>query len=277
MLTNCKLPIAIATAILLAGCDSGNAPESAKEATDSETIVISGRAADGYLVDAKVCADLNASNRCDESEPSTTTGEGGKFMLALTPEEANANIVVEAIAGETVDEDSNEPVKSDFRLKAPIDMSRDEQFVSPITTMVLDVMEQNDLSLEQAVEQVSKDLQTSADPLQNYITAKSSGNEEDAQAAERLHRIAQLRASISGVLDAYVRNSGTALEEVDASVSNILSMMTPQLLEVADASLDSEIPSDAFHADAVVHAMLGTFGATPAQPVPAEEDSAQPE
>jgi len=275
MLIKCKSLIAIATAVFLTACGSDDAPESAEKAADSETVIVSGRAADGYLVDAKVCADLNASNRCEDGEPTTTTEEGGKFMLALTPEETSANIVVEAIAGETVDEDTNEPVETDFRLRGPVDLSKDDQFVSPITTMVLDVMEQNGLPLEKAVEQVSNDLQTSVGPLENYIAAKSSGNEEDAQAAERLHRVAQLRASISGVLDAYVRSSGTALEEVDASVSNILSMMTPQLLEVADASFDSEVPSNAFRSDAVAHAMLGMFGVTPQEAAQGEDNAAQ--
>jgi ABC-type glycerol-3-phosphate transport system substrate-binding protein len=64
------LGIMIASTILATGCGGGGGSGSSENVTETpENITISGRAADGYLVQANVCADLNANGRCDAGEP----------------------------------------------------------------------------------------------------------------------------------------------------------------------------------------------------------------
>ncbi len=74
------LGLVIASAILATGCGGGGSSSSSDGITEtSEGVTVSGRAADGYLVQANVCADLNANGQCDAGEPNTTTGAGGKL------------------------------------------------------------------------------------------------------------------------------------------------------------------------------------------------------
>ncbi|WP_323754000.1 hypothetical protein [Marinobacter sp.] len=82
----------------------------------------SGVAYDGYLRGATVCADVNLNKKCDADEPSTTSLEGGLFVLSgLTPAELLYPMALEAKAGVTIDEDTGEAVEDDFIYVAPAD------------------------------------------------------------------------------------------------------------------------------------------------------------
>ena len=55
---------------------------SSSDAGTDPTVSLAGKAADGYLVDAKVCLDLNANKICDSDEPFAITSAGGVYTLA---------------------------------------------------------------------------------------------------------------------------------------------------------------------------------------------------
>ncbi|ERS85195.1 hypothetical protein Q667_17580 [Marinobacter sp. C1S70] len=152
----------IASAILATGCGGGGGSGSSGGVTETpDNVTISGRAADGYLVQANVCADLNTNGSCDAGEPNTTTGEGGVFTLEVPQSGLTAELLVEAIANLTIDEDTNQPIPKGFTLRSPIIDEKDAQFVSPVTTMVANEMKNTSVSLERAKEIVAQRLNTS--------------------------------------------------------------------------------------------------------------------
>ena len=201
-----KLGIMIASALLATGCGGGGGSGSSSSDSGEPTVQdvsISGRAADGYLVQATVCADLNANGQCDAGEPTTTSGAGGTFSLDVPENQLGVEIVVQAIANLTVDEDDNQPVPKGFTLRSPIIPEADKQFVSPVTTMVADEMKKSaSTTLEQAKQAVSQRLNTTFDPISDYVAAaKDSSNVSAQQNAERLHRIAQVTTRVMAEIE----------------------------------------------------------------------------
>ncbi|MGM0768011.1 MAG: hypothetical protein ACQEV6_08300 [Pseudomonadota bacterium] len=86
--------------VMLTGCSS-----SSSSGSDDPDGAAAGLAFDGYLRNALVCVDENLNKECDDSEPQTTTGEGGEFELTgLTDEQLLLPLVMEA-TGDTIDED----------------------------------------------------------------------------------------------------------------------------------------------------------------------------
>lgn len=116
--------------VLVAGCSNSS---SSGPSEGSSGQVATGFAYDGYLRGAKVCADVNFNKRCDEGEPSVTTGEGGQFELTgLTAAQVLAPLALEATAGVTVDEDTNTPVVKSFSYVAPAG----SKAVSAVSTII---------------------------------------------------------------------------------------------------------------------------------------------
>ena len=71
--------LCLSAAIALCACGGGGS--SGEPEQNKINFSTSGSVIDGYLVKAKVCADLNQNNNCDHDEPSAITGEFGKFTI----------------------------------------------------------------------------------------------------------------------------------------------------------------------------------------------------
>jgi len=69
--------------ILFNGCGSGGTSENTNTTTPIIK-TISGVAVDGYLLNAKICLDINENDYCDNNEPSTTTSNDGKYSFETT-------------------------------------------------------------------------------------------------------------------------------------------------------------------------------------------------
>ncbi|MCP4326523.1 MAG: hypothetical protein GY787_32775, partial [Alteromonadales bacterium] len=113
--------LAVAITASLAAC-GGNGSNSEPDTPEPETKALSGKAADGYLGFATVCLDVNNNKTCDSDEPTTTTNATGDFELPdLTQAEIDASpLLVEIIAGETIDQDSPlTPLTKSYTLSAP--------------------------------------------------------------------------------------------------------------------------------------------------------------
>ncbi|WP_166256342.1 hypothetical protein [Marinobacter salicampi] len=259
-----KLGIMIATALLVTGCGGGGGSDSSSgdgsgSGTGSEPTVqdvtISGRAADGYLVQATVCADLNANGQCDAGEPTTTSGAGGAFSLDVPENQLGVEIVVQAIANLTVDEDDNQPVPKGFTLRSPINPEADKQFVSPVTTMVADEMKRSaSTTLEQAKKAVSERLKTSFDPIADYVAAaKDSSNVSAQQNAERLHRIAQVTTRVMAEIENNITQSD--LDQAGITMAEFLAMASRQvelLVSIIINDVDATLGNPNFDADEIV-------------------------
>lgn len=253
-----KLGIMIASALLATGCGGGGGSGSSSSDSGEPTVQdvsISGRAADGYLVQATVCADLNANGQCDAGEPTTTSGAGGTFSLDVPENQLGVEIVVQAIANLTVDEDDNQPVPKGFTLRSPINPEADKQFVSPVTTMVADEMKKSaSTTLEQAKQAVSQRLNTTFDPISDYVAAaKDSSNVSAQQNAERLHRIAQVTTRVMAEIENNV--SQTDLDQAGITMAEFLALAARQvelLVSVIINDVDATLGDPNFDPDAIV-------------------------
>lgn len=152
----------------LLGCGGGSS-DSSDGGGGSTSNSYSVTAIDGYLQNAQVWLDLNRNFLWDANEPRATTGAGGVATLDVTgianPE--NYPLVVKAIKGETIDEDTGNTVTTDYVMSAPAG----EQDVTPLTTMVHVLLERDEsLTKEEAVQTVATQLGIETDDvLGDYI------------------------------------------------------------------------------------------------------------
>jgi hypothetical protein len=275
MLNKSSLSLGIAAAIALTGCGGGGSSASTGDETASgETTVVSGRAADGYLSQARVFIDLNNNGSLDSDEPRTTTDGSGFFSLET--ESVAGNIIVEAIKNLTVDLDTNQPVPNGFTLRSPIIEGQQEQFVSPITTMVVDELE-NDatLTLEQAKARIADRLDTSIDVMSDFIAAKENGDETTRQNAERLHRVAQVTARIAAQIEAQTDQSdldtlGITKQEFMELVAQQIEVLIPLLL----IDIDNSLGDETFDPDQIVD--NGDYDITPPGEEPPTNEPVDP-
>ena len=148
MKTKMTMVISLMTAtLLLTACGEGGSSDSSSALT-----TITGKVADGYLVGAKVCLDLNLDSYCGSDEPSAVTETGGVYSLTASPSAFASYPIVANIDVFVVDEDDNKTVAQDYTLSAV----PGEKFISPISTMVRGYMVSKDLTLAEAREQTAE-------------------------------------------------------------------------------------------------------------------------
>ena len=161
--------------LALAACGGGGGGGGGVESTTtvSTGTSFSGSAMDGYLCRATVFLDLNDNGTFDAGEPNATTSETGTFTLSATQEQINTyKVVVVAVAGTTIDQDSpNTTVSSGYTMMSP---AGNYQVVSPLTTQVVAKMSAG-LSLANAKTAVQDELGLSSiDVMNNYVAAKAT-------------------------------------------------------------------------------------------------------
>ncbi|MFA0625338.1 hypothetical protein AB4571_15780 [Vibrio breoganii] len=126
--------LGLASVVFVAGCSDDG--ETSTPVVTAPQASYSVTAIDGYLRNAEVWLDLNGNFARDDGEPSAITGEGGRAELDVTdidtPEQYS--VVVRAIAGETVDEDTPDgtPITTSYVMSAPAG----EADVTPLSTLV---------------------------------------------------------------------------------------------------------------------------------------------
>ncbi|EHH1180812.1 thrombospondin type 3 repeat-containing protein [Vibrio vulnificus] len=159
------MALGLSVSVSLLGCGGGSSSSSGGSSSSSYSVT----AIDGYLQNAQVWLDLNKNFIWDTGEPKATTGAGGKATLDVTgidnPE--SYPIVVKAIKGKTVDEDTGNTIATDYVMSAPAG----EQDITPLSTMVHVLLERDaNLSKEDAVQTVATQLGiTSDEVLGDYI------------------------------------------------------------------------------------------------------------
>ncbi len=173
---------------------SGGSSTSTSTTTTNPKANLAGTVADGYLVGAKVCLDLNRDKACGSDEPSATTGTGGAYTLDVPAgiDSAQYPIVVE-VSESTIDEDDGKPVGKPYVLSAP---PGKPEFVSPLTTMIHSTLEQNpNLTVEEAETQLKTNLGVTGTVslFKDYVKEKHHG--DTANEYKRIHTIAQVVAN----------------------------------------------------------------------------------
>ena len=182
-LSSAPLAARLAISGLLSGCGGGGGGAGSPPAADTQ-VAVSGIAIDGFLKSAQAFLDLNDNGSHDEGEPTTLTDSNGAFTLMATPaQKAAHSVVVLAIAGQTVDQDSpGVAVTKGFTLMAP---PGKPELVSPITTSVMARVSAGQ-SLRQAEDAVKADLgMPGIDVYKNYVSAKATD-----PAYQELHNLA---------------------------------------------------------------------------------------
>jgi hypothetical protein len=245
-----KTLIATSIAIAVSACSSSSSDSTAASDSPAETetpvvesVSVTGTVADGYLQGATVCLDLNDNKECDDGEPKATSTEGGAFTLdGATQAQIDLHaIVVEIVEGVTVDEDNPDTViEQGYSMAAPAGYT----FVSPLTTMVQQEVEENEgnegFSLEDAEAAIQTKLGTDVDLSQDFVAAKGEDSDfsaEDKAEFEKLHKVAQVTARI---LQANIENVETAVEDLDISFAQVLDMVVGQVLDALE-TINSEV------------------------------------
>lgn len=242
--------LAVAIALGIAGCGS-DSPDSSTTDTGGSTATsasLTAKAADGYLVGANACLDLNSNKVCDKDEPSAVTGDDGSFTIDnLTQEQLEqGTLLIEVVAGQTIDTDNPGVVlNKSYRLTAPPKSA----FISPLTTLIQNEIESGS-SLEEAKTAIQEKLGTTLDLTQDYIEAKNNNDLADAQKAafESLHRVAQVTASVmaenTDALSETAAGAGISVEALTALIAEEVTRVLDEVVKNIEAAGESFDPND---------------------------------
>ncbi|EHU9442937.1 hypothetical protein KZY42_000309 [Vibrio vulnificus] len=199
--------LGLGVSVGLLGCGGGSSSSSGGSSSNSYSVT----AIDGYLQNAQVWLDLNKNFVWDANEPRATTGAGGVATLDVTgitnPE--SFPVVVKAIKGETIDEDTGNTITTDYVMSAPAG----EQDVTPLSTMVHVLLERDEtLTKDEAVQTVATQLGIETDDvLGDYI------EDNDVEAAFGAKTLVS-----SGVLPETPEELATEADEDETAESNFL-------------------------------------------------------
>ncbi|MCE0558503.1 MSCRAMM family adhesin SdrC, partial [Motilimonas sp. E26] len=157
------------------------APTSVPSIAPTPETQYSATAIDGYLKGAIVWLDLNRNFTLDADEPNATSGDGGKVLLDISGISGKATdypLMVKAIKGVTIDEDTNQVINRDYIMAAPAGV----QEITPLSTLVLQEMEQG-TTQEQALAKVSAAIGLDVEKLLGDYTLDTA--DQDAHLAAR--------------------------------------------------------------------------------------------
>ena len=221
-----KTILTLGVALILSACGGGGGGGTASTSSSS----FSGTAMDGYLYKATVFLDLNENGTFDAGEPTATTGETGAFTLSATQEQINTyKVVVVAVAGTTIDQDSpNTTVTTGFTMMSP---AGNHEVVSPLTTQVVAKMSAG-LTFAAAKTAVQDDLGlTSIDIMKNYVVAKAT----DTNYA-KAHNVAASIAEVLKTIDADSTSSTKLADKLTSLTVKVTTQIKPNIENIKSAS-----------------------------------------
>ncbi|MBJ6726614.1 hypothetical protein [Geomesophilobacter sediminis] len=181
---------------LMAGCSGGS-----NSGTSGATV--SGKVADGYLVNAVVFMDKNGNYQLDPGEPSATTDQNGSYTLNVAPEDVGKYpIVAMAIQGQTTDADTNQAVTGTYVMSMPAQAvsGTGTAMVTPMTTLIRENMEANPgMTLTDAMTQLrdQMNLPAGTNMMADYVSLGAAGSTDPNKGNYALmHTAAQNMASL---------------------------------------------------------------------------------
>lgn len=176
-LTLSRLALTVASAGLatLYGCGGGGA-STGNGLTPFSTTVI-----DGAILNALVCLDKNANGVCDAGEPQGRTNASGNVTFNIAVADAGKYPVLAVVGTDATDADTG-AITTPYVMTAPADQPA---VVSPLTTMVQQVIATTGASTTDAAASVQGSLGLNASVFQNYTnaTAPTDGSQNPATAA----------------------------------------------------------------------------------------------
>ena len=173
--------------------------------------------------------DLNENGFLDEDEPSTLTDENGGYSILASNADLNKfPIVVQAIAGSTVDLDEPDvEISNSYNLSAP----PGKTIISPITTLVHAKMNEG-LTLADARDSVAEDLSidSSLDIMGDYVDAKTSNNHY-----AEIHNIASALAEVLSEIETLTPEASFS-DKLSSLQSKMNSDIKPMLSSIKSAA-----------------------------------------
>ena len=224
--------------VALSSCGGGGG-----SATSAISNAITGVAIDGYLYKATVCIDLNDNGLCDAGEPTSITDSNGGFSLAVTQEQANNHsVIVKAIAGTTIDQDSpNAALTSNMTLTAPVG---NPSVISPLTTLIQAKVSAGQ-TLSASITAVQNELGlTAINPMKNYVAEKTTNSDY-----VNAHKLA---ASVAEAIKNNETNSDSSTSLVE-KLTTLTGVVTAQIApNVATIKAASSVSDAAASSKAVI-------------------------
>lgn len=198
-----KTIITLFTAGALSACggaDPGTGTGTSTTGTTATTSV-TGTVADGYLENAKVCADVNGDKVCNDDEPSAVTDEKGAYTLKLSEAQKTHPIIAE-VTSDTKDADTGNFVANSYVLSAP----SGKTFLSPITSMVQAKIDNNpSLDANSAAKLVKDELGASTATVDNLFEDYASDAKKNSVEHKKIYQTAQAVARAMGVIEAKLK------------------------------------------------------------------------
>lgn len=242
---------AVAASVGLTACSSGGGSAGAIDTTTT----LSGVVADGYLVYATVCLDIDLSKTCDSGEPTATSTSGGSYSLDATQAQIDTYpVVAEIIAGTTVDEDNpSAPVAKAYTLSAPAGKGA---FVSPLSTMVQAQIETTGKTAKQIENEILASIgqdPTVVSLFDDYVAEKSDASNSAAvqDSYLQLHQIAQVTAATIAnnieTIEAAI-SSGAISMDLSTTLDSIITIIVQNViaeLTAISSAIDSSTTFDA--------------------------------
>jgi hypothetical protein len=188
---------------IVAGCGGAGSSGSPTSTTPSSALTaVSGKVADGYLVNATVFLDQNNNYQLDAGEPSAVTDANGAYTLNISADDLGKYpIVVLAVKGQTIDLDNpgSTIINSYVMSLPPAAVSGTiSAMVSPMSTLIRENMAANPgMSLSDAMTQLRNqmNLPSGTDMMADYVKLAASSDANKAS-YQLMHTAAQDMAAL---------------------------------------------------------------------------------
>lgn len=179
-----SIALCLISVTIIAGCGTSSGDVTSAGVgtggTGSLAKSISGKVADGYLVNATVFLDKNGNYQLDAGEPSAISDANGAYQLNVDPADVGKYaIVAMVIKGVTIDRDTNQAVANSYLLSIPKECISDtfSNFISPFTSQLREMME---TGIYATIQQAAEALRTKmglpggTDIMADYIAANNT-------------------------------------------------------------------------------------------------------
>ena len=153
--------VIFATTALLTACGGGGGGSASSGLTPFSATVI-----DGAISNALVCLDKNANGICDPGEPQGRTNASGNVTFNIAAADAGKYPVLAIVGTDATDADTG-AITTPYVMTAPADQPA---VVSPLTTMVQQVIATTGATTTDAAASVQGTLGLNASVFQNYTT-----------------------------------------------------------------------------------------------------------
>lgn len=218
--------LAFVAAGSLAACMDGD------DAPPPGPVAISGIVADGPLSGATACYDLNDNAACDSGEPSSPTDTEGRYSFEVASAAAGGHAVIVDVPATAIDRDTGLAVGAAFRLTAPATGIAGAQsvFVSPLTTLVVELAAAQGLDIATATARVQQQLGLVASPLANFVDGA------DTQAATLARTLNMMRIEVTKLASTAGLDAATAQALAASVTTSDLAALAARVDDAAGAT-----------------------------------------